>query len=64
MANIPVEIKLIIKDCSECPKHRTEHTPYSGYASDYYCELTGKKIAGYIEWPGEMPEVPEDCPLR
>lgn len=57
-------IQMQIKDCSECPKHKTERTPCSGYASDYYCRLTGNKIAGYIEWPSEMPEVPENCPLR
>ena len=57
-------IQMQIKNCSECPKHRTERTPCSGYANDYYCILTGNKIAGYIEWPNEMPDVLEDCPLR
>lgn len=64
MANAPVEIKLMITDCSECPKHRTERTPRSVYANDYFCILTGDKIAGYIEWPDEMPPVPKNCPLR
>lgn len=47
--NKPTKIKLIIYDCSECPKHRIEKTPKSGYAIDYYCQLTGNKVANYIE---------------
>ncbi len=57
-------IQLQIKDCSECPKHTTKRTPHSGYANDYYCTLTWDKVGSYIEWLSEMPEVPENCPLR
>lgn len=64
MKNKPTKIKIIIYDCSECPKHRTERTPRSGYAIDYYCQLTGNKVANYIERPSEMPPVLNNCPLR
>lgn len=57
-------IHMEIKDCSECPKHRTERTPRTGYAIDYFCKITGEMVASYIEWPDEMPDVPKDCPLR
>ena len=49
------------------------------HAFDYYCKLTPnkvkcgvhtykisdyKKIAGYVEWDSEMPNVPDWCPIR
>jgi hypothetical protein len=42
----------------------SEPTKGAGCATDYYCILANKKIAGYVEWDREMPEVPEWCPIR
>jgi len=60
----PVDIKLTIETCIECPKVREERTPQAGFASDYYCTLTGNKVMGYVEWQSDYKPVPENCPLR
>lgn len=47
---MPTIIHLSIKNCLECP---------------YFCGINyDKSIATYIEWPSEMPDVPDWCPLR
>ena len=61
------KIQLIydINNCSHCPLHRTQPLITSDsweHASDYYCESNGKKIAGYIEWESDMPNIPNCCP--
>ena len=38
-----------IENCLECPNLKTVRTPHSFYANGYYCNITGDKIAGYIE---------------
>ena len=53
-----------IENCLECPNLKTVRTPHSFQANGYYCNITGDKIAGYIEQPSKMPDVPEDCPIR
>lgn len=56
----------VVTNCAKCPNCEQERTPRAGYAHDYYCKATGKMIAGYIEWPSEMPkdgEFPDWCPL-
>lgn len=64
MKNNSTDIILTINNCSKCPKHRVERTPQTGYAIDYYCEITNHKVASYIEWPSEIPPVPDNCPLK
>ena len=74
MANTPTKIQLEINDCQDCPfcesqRHWTSDSWEHAY--DYYCkkketgnkEYPSRKIAGYIEWRSEMPEVPHWCPL-
>jgi hypothetical protein len=65
--NIMAKIQLIydIDNCSRCPLHRTQPLITSDsweHASDYYCGSNGKKIAGYIEWESDMPNIPNWCP--
>lgn len=61
------KIQLIydIDNCSHCPLHKTQPLvtadPWE-HASDYYCGSNGEKIAGYIEWESEMPDIPNWCP--
>ena len=31
---------------------------------DYMCEKANRKIAGAVEWPSEIPEVPNWCPIK
>ena len=57
-----VKIHLYIENCSECPKVKTRRMYADGY--DYYCTISNKMVAEYIEYPSEMPSVPKDCPLR
>jgi hypothetical protein len=65
-------IMLELKKCNRsgqmldysCPMLGSEPTKGAGCATDYYCMLANKPIAGYVEWESEMPEVPEWCPLR
>lgn len=66
MSSITIEIK----NCLECPYVHSEKL-YTGdsweHAYDYFCSKTSptsKKIAGYIEWPSEMPDIPDWCPCR
>lgn len=58
-------IRLEIDHCGQCPRHKTESTNGSRYALDYYCQLTGTKIGGYIEVSSELKAagIPGDCPL-
>ncbi len=64
-AKTKITIVYEIDDCSDCPKHTADRTPRSGYAMDYFCSAADNKpIAGYIEWPQQMPEVPSWCPFR
>ena len=61
------QIVLDIGKCDTCPLHKSERTPTPDsfeVAFDYYCGVNNRKIAGYIEKPGEMPEVPEWCPHK
>ena len=53
-----------IKKCEECPFLRLERTQGAGYAHDYWCSKINRKIAGYVEYPSEIPEVPEWCPCK
>ena len=66
-------IQVEIKDCQDCPfcKEKRHWTPDPWeHAYNYYCSNVAKvngdykKIAGYIEWRHEMPEVPDWCPIR
>jgi hypothetical protein len=70
MAKTKTQTKTLkIKNCVECPHSTTKLTKGYGYAEDYICTATKRKnnvIAGYVEWPSEMPqdgEFPEWCPL-
>lgn len=53
-----------IEKCDKCPFVKTELTFGGGYAMDYICTKTNKKIVGYVEWDHEIPEVPEWCPCK
>lgn len=57
----------VVTGCMKCPNIKHERTPGAGYALDYFCEATGAKVAGYVEWHSEEPkdgEFPDSCPLR
>ena len=54
-----------INKCNECPAYMTKETltPDSWeHASNCYCGVNNKKIADYIEWDSELPEIPKWCP--
>lgn len=53
-----------IEKCNKCPFVKTELTFGAGYAMDYICTKTNKRIVGYVEWDSEIPEVPEWCPCK
>ena len=56
-----------IENCTQCPHCETKLTKGYGYATDYYCSFTydNRLIAGYVEWPSEIPkEPPKWCPFR
>lgn len=65
---MPTTIHLSIKNCTECPYHKSKRHWTSDsweHAYDYFCQINfNKPIATYIEWPSEMPDVPDWCPLR
>jgi hypothetical protein len=61
------EIKISIKDCSQCP-HFEDEKVYTADSFempfDWYCEKAGhRKIAGYVEWHDKVP-IPEWCPSK
>ena len=63
------KIILEIKNCSECPKviygRRFKSDIWDdGGVYDYNCSITGKIVASWIEYPSQMPQIPDDCPLR
>ena len=56
-------ITIRVGRCDECPFHYTDYTRGAGCADDYFCEAAGgRKIAYYVEYPSEIPPVPEWCP--
>lgn len=59
------KIGLEINKCRSCPLVEIERTPKAGYAFDYFCSATSpmKLIASYVEYPSEIPEVPDWCPI-
>lgn len=62
-----VKIQLEIENCDKCPFHYTERA-YTADSfecvEDYYCGVSQKKIAGYVERDKELPQVPKWCPYR
>lgn len=63
-----VTIKLYLENCLKCPYVRSEPC-YTGdpweHANRYFCsEMNKREIANYIEWHGEMPSVPDWCPIK
>ena len=62
------EIVLSIKNCAKCPYvdktlYPTEDSWEEAY--NFYCTKTNnKKIAEYVEWHEELPDVPDWCPIR
>ncbi len=59
-------IQLSIACCDECPKCKSQHTPGTGFGTDYICTAVkpNKTVMGYIEWDSEKVPVPDWCPLR
>lgn len=54
-----------IKKCDECPFVEIDRTEGAGYAVDYFCKKSnGRKIAGYVEYQREIPDVPNWCPFK
>ena len=63
MAKTKIQIELT--SCRNCPYVDITRTPGAGYAFDYWCEFSERKlILGYIEYPSEIPSIPEWCPCR
>ena len=60
------KIAFEVKNCMDCPfvKSRPTYTSDSFEdAYDYFCgHANERKVAGYVEWPSEMPDVPDWCP--
>lgn len=66
------------QECNFCKATKLYTADSWEHASDYWCtkvpavnepsrgreQTDFKMIAGYIEWPSEMPGVPSWCPLR
>jgi predicted Zn-ribbon and HTH transcriptional regulator len=61
------EIKIEIKDCSECPFFKEERVYTEDSFEmpfDWYCNKAhGKKIAGYVEWHDKI-AIPDWCPCK
>lgn len=70
---MPTTIALTINTCKECP-HCYNQRHYTSdsweHAYDYFCGLLPTNDGGhyrvgfYIEWPSEMPSVPDCCPIK
>ena len=61
------KICLEIDKCSQCPFHYTVPVDTGDswdHMEDYMCSKGNKKIAGAVEWPSEIPVVPEWCPIK
>lgn len=61
------KIYLEIDKCSQCPFHYTVPVDTGDswdHMEDYMCSKGNKKIAGAVEWPSEIPVVPEWCPIK
>lgn len=79
MAKLTLEVK-DCQDCPNCKRTKYYTEDSWEHAEDFWCTLVAadntkdrdpqrhgmvyKKIAGYVEWRKEMPEVPEWCPIR
>ncbi len=60
-------IRLTIENCSECPyvrKKRVWTDDSWDEIYDYFCSISNKKVAAYMEWFDKMPDVPKDCQIR
>lgn len=56
---------LEIENCSKCPKCKTERALTADSfedANNYFCGENNHKIAEYVEWNDDLPEVPDWCP--
>ena len=63
MAIIGIEIE----KCNKCPYVYTEPVLTGDswdHMEDYICTQNNQKIAGCVEWPSEIPPVPDWCPIR
>ena len=63
MAIIGIEIE----KCNKCPYVYTEPVLTGDswdHMEDYICTQNNQKIAGCVEWPSEIPPVPDWCPTR
>jgi hypothetical protein len=63
----PIPVVLEIKNCSECPHHKTcNQWSSDGWdrMEDWICtKMDGKKVAGGVEWHDVIP-IPDWCPIR
>ena len=61
------EIKINIKNCSECPYFKEERMYTADSFEmpfDWFCKkANGKKIAGYVEWHDKV-AIPDWCPCK
>ena len=53
-----------IEKCEECPFVKLTRTTGAGFAYDYWCSKNNKLIVGYVEYPSEIPIVPNWCPCK
>ena len=60
------EIKIEIKDCSEC-RHFDDERVYTADSFEtpykWICTKAKRVISGFVEWHDEVP-VPEWCPCK
>jgi hypothetical protein len=63
-----VKVKMVpVINCMACSNCITERTEGAGYALDYFCKKSGKRIAGYVESYADGPQdykFPKWCPLK
>ena len=60
MAKIVLEIKKCWDGCPYCSSYNG--MPKS-LPNHFTCKKANKPIASYVEYPNEMPEVPDWCPI-
>ena len=62
-----IKFEYDINKCNQCPvciKKETLTSDSWEHAFNYYCGMNNQKIAGYVEWDSELPEIPKWCPNR
>ena len=57
-----MRIVLEVAHCGQCPRGEKRDKGHGVYS--VRCELLGRETMPYIEYPSELRQPPDDCPLQ